>query len=326
MCLGVDMADDRIRSLQAVGERPTHKGLCVDTENDYVYTNPEEKVDDFRREADMQSRVIAAAHCLMLGDMVPDLVGPGLCFVGPEKDPAIVTRHLGMRRRVIHYHFSYFNTVKTTLGAPESVCIRWKTTRDIADMIRGKMWHCCIQLQANVVQGDDYGRNTLGKRKRNGPFHTWLIDYGWAGHVPKPAIQDILFAQLVGFFIEFVHINHEHAMPVAKDMMLKALDIIASGRPVVRYNSTHKCIVPMYVTCLFFLMYFTVFFLTCTKQPTSWKNIRVWRSVYPEDDVEFVRQKGSNCKPRKTFKRMESIHAIKRKLLDLADRGYRGKC
>lgn len=45
------MADDRIRSLHAPGEHPTHKGLCVDTENDYVYTNPEEKVDDFRREA-----------------------------------------------------------------------------------------------------------------------------------------------------------------------------------------------------------------------------------------------------------------------------------
>ena len=45
------MADDRIRSLQAPNHRPTHKGLCVDTENDFIYTNPEEKVDDFRREA-----------------------------------------------------------------------------------------------------------------------------------------------------------------------------------------------------------------------------------------------------------------------------------
>lgn len=199
----------------------------------------------------MQSRVITAAHSLLLGDMVPDLVGPGLCFVGPEKDPAIVTRHLGMYgRSCAEDGFamnceSYSNDDIFTPGAPESVCIRWKTTRDIADMIRGKMWHCCIQSQASVVQGDDYGRNTLGKRKRNGPFHTWLIDYGWAGHVPQSVIQDILFSQLVGFFIEFVHINHEHAMPVAKDMMLKALDIIVSGRPVVRYNTTHKCMVPV---------------------------------------------------------------------------------
>lgn len=131
------------------------------------------------------------------------------------------------------------------LGAPESVSMRWKTTRDMADMIRGKMWHCCIQQQAGVVQGDDYGRNTLGKRKRNGPIHTWLIDYGWAGQVPKPAIQDIIFSQLVGFFIEFIHINHEQAMPVAKDMMLKALDIIVSGRPVVTYNTKLKHIVPV---------------------------------------------------------------------------------
>lgn len=58
----------------------------------------------------------------------------------------------------------------------------------------------------------------------------------------------------------------------------------------------------------------------------SWKNIRVWRDVYPSKDAEFIRQKGSNCKPRKTFKRLESIHSIKRKLLELADRGYKGKC
>ena len=44
------MADDRIRSLKAEA-KPSHKGLCVDTDDNFVYTNPEEKVDDFRREA-----------------------------------------------------------------------------------------------------------------------------------------------------------------------------------------------------------------------------------------------------------------------------------
>ena len=46
----LDMADDRIRSLKAEA-KPSHKGLCVDTDDNFVYTNPEEKVDDFRREA-----------------------------------------------------------------------------------------------------------------------------------------------------------------------------------------------------------------------------------------------------------------------------------
>ncbi len=170
--------------------------------------------------------MILAANHLMLGEMIPDLVGPGLCFVGKGKDPAIITKHI---------------------GAPESVNIRWRTTRDIADIIRGKAWHCSIQQLAGIVQGDDYGRNTLGKRKRNkGPIETWLIDFGWAGHVPKDKIQDVLFSQLIGFFLEFVHVNYPDALPMAKDMMIKVLDIIASGRPIMRLSALRPdCMVPM---------------------------------------------------------------------------------
>ena len=216
----------------------------------------------------------------MLGDMIPDLVGPGLCFVGKTKDPAIITRHL---------------------GAPESVSVRWRTTKDIADIIRGKVWHCTIQQMAGIVQGDDYGRNTLGKRKRNnGPIQTWLIDFGWAGFVPKEKIQDVLYIQLVGFFIEFIHLNYPDAAPLAKDMMLKALDIITSGRRVMRLSPLRPyCMVP------------------------DWEYVRVWRKVYPETDHDFISQRGSNCKPKPNLMRMENIYAIKRKLLELADRGYK---
>ena len=187
------------------------------------------------RPADMQSKVIAAANRLHLGDMVPELVGPGLCFVGKEKDPAIVTQHL---------------------CAPESVVVRWKTPRDIADLIRGKAWHCTIQQAAGVVQGDDYGRNTLGKRKRNnGPIHTWLIDYGWAGHVPPDKIQGVLFIQLVGFFIEFIHLHYKNASPKAREIMIQALDIITSGRRIMKLHPTiPDCMVPMYIHFLIFCL------------------------------------------------------------------------
>ena len=51
--------------------------------------------------------------------------------------------------------------------------------------------------------------------------------------------------------------------------------------------------------------------------------MRVWRNVYPENNESFIQQKGSNCKPKHTLTRMESIHTIKKKLLELADRAYR---
>ena len=97
-------------------------------------------------------------ECVLLQVSQLTLEQKGLCFVGDDRDPAIVTQHL---------------------GAPESVNLCFKTTRDVADMIRGKVWQYSIQQMAGVAQGDDYGRNTLSKRKReNGTVETFLIDFG----------------------------------------------------------------------------------------------------------------------------------------------------
>ena len=129
----IDLADERILSIKCP-EHPTHKGLCVHLDSKKcLYTNPEEKIEDFQREVNMHKRVFSAANqlgqCFIffliwqakltfskgLGHLVPELLGPGLCFVGPDKDPAIVSRHL---------------------GAPESAALRFTTPRDIADVIR----------------------------------------------------------------------------------------------------------------------------------------------------------------------------------------------
>ena len=72
----LDMADERIRCVRAP-DRPSQIGPNVYYEDKCVYTEPEEKVEDFRREVDMQARVVAAANRLGLGHMVPELIGPG---------------------------------------------------------------------------------------------------------------------------------------------------------------------------------------------------------------------------------------------------------
>ena len=38
-------------------------------------------------------------------------------------------------------------------------------------------------------------------------------DFGWAGFVLKEKIQDVLYIQLAGFFIEFIHLNYPDAVP-----------------------------------------------------------------------------------------------------------------
>ena len=275
----IDMADDRIRIIKTP-ESPTSLGPCVHYDDYCIFIEPEEKVDDFRREVDMQARVVAAANFLRLGHMVPDLIGPGLCFVGESKDPAIVTQHL---------------------RAPESVALLWKTTRDVADMIRGKVWQYSIQQLAGVAQGDDYGRNTLGKRKRNnGPVDTFLIDFGWAGCRKQAQMEESIFQQMVGFFVEFSHNNYEKASPRAKDMLLNILDIITSGRPIMMESLTYP-----------------------GKLVPNWDHIRVWRQAYPATDHDFIKNKGSNCKPHRGFLPMESIQIIKRRLLHLAKKNYK---
>ena len=193
----LDMADDRIRGVG--GPVAPKAGPSVVVEGTSVFTNPDDKVEDFAREVNMHRAVVYAARSLNLGHRVPDLVGPGLCFVGPNNDPAIITAHL---------------------GAPESGAIRWVTSFDIADAIRGKVEHVSIQQQAGVAQGDDYCRNTLCKRKRpNSPVETYLIDFGWAA-CHKPAfLNKVVLFQLVGFFIEFAHKNYHGAQHQAKDMV-----------------------------------------------------------------------------------------------------------
>ena len=63
--------------------------------------------------------------------------------------------------------------------------------------------------------------------------------------------------------------------------------------------------------------------LTLCVFAVRWEHVRVWRKVYPENNENFIQQKGSNCKPKPTLTRLESMHAIKKKLLELADRAYR---
>lgn len=189
------------------------------------------------------------------------------------------------------------------LGAPESVHVRFKTTRDVADMIRGKVWQYSIQQMAGVAQGDDYGRNTLGKRKRqNGAIETFLIDFGWAGCRKVSQMEESIFQQMVGFFVEFSHLNYNGATPLAKEMILHVLEIITSGRPIMRESKLHG-----------------------GKLVPDWKCIRVWRNAYPASDKDFVLNKGSNCKPRRDFPAMESIQIIKRRLLMLAKNGYKNR-
>ena len=275
----IDMADERILSLWCP-ERPTHRGQCVHYEKGSVYTNPEEKIEDFQREACMQKRICDAANHLGLGHLVPELLGPGLCFVGQEKDPAIISRHM---------------------GAAESAMLRFSTPWDIADVVRGKIWHCSFQQHAGVAQGDDYPRNTLCKRKRaNGPYDVSMIDFGWAKTMSPGYADVIMFRQLVGFFVEFAHKNYFHAAPAGKDMIMKILDILASGRTFMVFSSHMElrgALVP------------------------NWNYIQVWQKTYPETDTDFVQQMGSNCQPKSNFEPLESMQIIKRKLLQLADEG-----
>ena len=87
----IDMADDRIRIIKAP-ESPTSLGPCVHYDDHCVFIEPEEKVDDFRREVDMQARVVAAANYLRLGHMVPDLIGPCLLYTSPSPRDATLSR------------------------------------------------------------------------------------------------------------------------------------------------------------------------------------------------------------------------------------------
>lgn len=60
----VDLADERILSIKCP-EHPTHKGLCVHLDSKKcLYTNPEEKIEDFQREVSMHKRVLDAANQL----------------------------------------------------------------------------------------------------------------------------------------------------------------------------------------------------------------------------------------------------------------------
>jgi len=152
-----------------------------------------------------------------------------------------------------------------------------------------------------VAQGDDYLRNTLCKRKRqNEPYEACLIDFGWACAMSPALVEGTMFDQLVGFFVEFAHKNYPHANAAGKDMIIRALDILGSGRKIMVFASdmTLKgALVP------------------------DWKYIRVWTRAYPATDNDFVSQRGSNCKPKANFQPLEPLQMIKRKLLRLAEEG-----
>lgn len=84
--------------------------------------------------------------------------------------------------------------------------------------------------------------------------------------------------------------------------ILRALDIVGSGRRLYRFAESGKAagqLVP------------------------NWKYFCVWRKAYAKTDDEFFRNRGTNCKPGQKFAAMESIASIKRKLLELADAGYK---
>jgi hypothetical protein len=55
----------------------------------------------------------------------------------------------------------------------------------------------------------------------------------------------------------------------------------------------------------------------------DWNFIRVWRQAYPATDHDFIKNRGSNCKPKRAFLPMESMQIIKRRLLHLAKKNYR---
>jgi hypothetical protein len=115
-------------------------------------------------------------------------------------------------------------------------------------------------------------------------------------------MEESVFQQMVGFFVEFAHLNYNRATSPAKDMLLNTLEIITSGRTIMKESTTfaHK-LVP------------------------DWKYIRVWRNAYPDNDKDFIINKGSNCKPRRDFLAMESVQIIKRRLLCLAAKGHRNR-
>jgi hypothetical protein len=118
-------------------------------------------------------------------------------------------------------------------------------------------------------------------------------------------MEESVFQQMVGFFVEFAHLNYNRATSPAKDMLLNTLEIITSGRTIMKESETFAPrLVPI------------------------WKFIRVWRNAYPDNDKGFIINKGSNCKPRRDFVAMESMQIIKRRLLFLATKGYRtgGNC